>query len=363
MNQHKGIIGIFPVFSCIILAVGLMNHVMVIPALLLTAKRDAWISTIGVIVPYLLWVWLLYYIMKKTNQKPLIPWLQQHYGIIVSMGFRVFFIVYAAFISGLTLQETVVWTHMSYLPRTPTIVLSLALVVLCLTAVHYGFKSIAIASGILLPFVVLFGDFVMSSNLPKKEYGLLFPVFEDGMMPALKGGIYMGGGLVELVFILLIQHHLKSQVRLWSMWTLALFLIVLVAGPLTGAIAEFGPFEAAKLRFPAYEEWRLVQIGKYISHVDFLSIYQWLSGAVIRIALMLYTITELVAIKKKGMKIGWIIISGLLLVIIVEIPFSGMQYLTFMREVYFPTSLISVLCVSIVLFFLVLLVPKRGRVR
>ncbi len=107
MNNKLGAIGIIPSFCIIILAVGLMNHVMVIPPLLQAAKRDAWISVLASSAPFLIWTAILYYIMKKTNQQSLLPWLQQHYGRFVCVAFRLFFIVYLFFIIVLTLKDTV----------------------------------------------------------------------------------------------------------------------------------------------------------------------------------------------------------------------------------------------------------------
>jgi len=360
MNQQHGSIGIFLVYCIIILDVGLMNHVLVIPPLLQDAKRDAWLSGLGAIVPCLLWVCLLYYIMTRTKQQPLIPWLQQHYGSVVAWGFRLFFLVYVALISVLTLKETTTWTKVSYLPHTPTFVLTLSLVLLCLFAVHYGIRSIAISAGILLPFVVLFGDFVMSVNLPEKNYALLFPVMEHGLAPILKGSVYVGGGIAELMLILLLQHKLKAKIRLWSLWLLALFLIGLVMGPLTGAIAEFGPHVAAELRYPAFEEWRLVQIGKYISHVDFLSIYQWLAGAFIRISISIYILIELLPIQNQRKRTAWILMLGFLLVVAAELPISDMQYLQFLKHVYLPVSLTMVLFLSFFMSLLVLWAIRKG---
>jgi hypothetical protein len=94
MNHKPGALGILPTFSVIVLATGLMNHVIVIPPLLQEAKRDAWLSIALTLLPYLLWVSLLHTIMKRTGQQPIIPWLKQHYGSAVAGGFRAFFSIY-----------------------------------------------------------------------------------------------------------------------------------------------------------------------------------------------------------------------------------------------------------------------------
>jgi len=361
VNKTGIAIGIIPSFSIIALAVGLMNHVMVIPSLLQEAQRDAWLSVLAVILPYTIWTLLLYYIMKKTKQQQISSWLRENYGTAISIVFRAFFIAYLFSLMVMTVKDTVIWTHASYLPRTPQLVLSASLVLLCCSAAQAGLRSIAITSGILLPFVIVFGDFVMSTNLPKKHYSLLTPMMEHGVEPILKGCIYVGGGLIELIIILLFQHRLKTAIRPWSLCLLAIFLVILVFGPVTGAIAEFGPVEAAKLRYPAYEEWRLVQVGKYIRHVDFLSIYQWLSGAFVRISMSLFLLVELLpANQHKNIRHVWLTMLGIAMVVLVELPISDMQYAGFLKHIYLPLSLGLVVGVSLLLFIAVLVKNRTG---
>ncbi|WP_123040378.1 GerAB/ArcD/ProY family transporter [Cohnella candidum] len=354
MQSKQDAIGLIPVFSVIILAIGLMNHVMVLPPLLKEAGRDAWISVLSVIVPYLAWTAILFGIMRITNQQPIVAWLRARYGRAAGWTLRIVFILYLFVMCSLTLKDTVLWTQSSYLPRTPRIALSLSLMFLCGMAVHYGLRAIAVTSGILLPFVIVFGDFVMSANLPVKQYSLLSPILVRGWDPVLRGGLYIGGGLSELIVLLLIQHRLKKKVRLWSICVLALFLILLIFGPVTGAIAEFGPAEAAMLRYPAYEEWRLVRIGKYIRHVDFLSIYQWLSGAFVRISFTVYLLLDLLTFRQASKKgnLLWLAALCALTVILVELPISDMRYLAFLKHVYLPCSLWGATAVLAVLFVL-----------
>lgn len=346
-------IGIIPLYCITMLAVGLMNHVLVLPPLLRAAERDAWLSVAASTLPYLLWISMLYFIMKRTQQRHLLNWLKSHYGKAVSELFRVFFIIYLAVISIMTLRETAVWAHVSYLPRTPLLVLILSLAVVCMFAVRSGLRSIAYSSGILLPFVIIFGDFVMSANLPEKNYSILLPVMEKGWGPFLQGGIYIGSGLVELITLLLLQHNLKSKVKPWYLHLFGLSLVLLTLGPVIGAITEFGPVEAAKLRYPAYEEWRLVKIGKYITHVDFLSIYQWLAGAFVRISIAFYLLLDLLSIKNDNKRFLWIIVLSIVFTVAAALPYSDMHYLFFARKVYFPASLGLVLLMSFILMMLV----------
>ncbi|MBO1914435.1 GerAB/ArcD/ProY family transporter, partial [Microvirga sp. 3-52] len=106
-----------------------------------------------------------------------------------------------------------------------------------------------------------------------KNYELLQPFLEHGIQPILKTAVYPASGFVELLLFLFIQHKVKDRIR-WYHFVVMLFILMgLTMGPTIGAITEFGPIEAAKLRYPAYEEWGIGTIGRYIDHFDFLSIY------------------------------------------------------------------------------------------
>ncbi|MCD1257422.1 endospore germination permease [Paenibacillus athensensis] len=360
IGKSGAAIGTIPAFSIIILATGLMNHVMVIPPLLQAAHRDAWLSVLAIIPLYLVWTGILFIIMRRTNQQAFFPWLQTHCGKWISGAVRACFIVYLFLICTLTMKDTAMWTHTSYLPRTPQWILSVTLLMLCCYAAHAGLRSIAICAGILLPFVIVFGDFVLSANLPVKNYHLLFPVMEQGVQPLLQGTVYVGGGLVEIIILLLFQHQLKKKIPLWSLLLLAVFLVMLVFGPLTGAIAEFGPVEAAKLRYPAYEEWRLVSVGQYIRHLDFLSIYQWLSGAFVRISTALLLLVDLLSGGGSKRRMVWFCGLGLTLIALVELPISDMQYLQFMQSVYLPAALTVMTALLLLLFVLALIRGHKG---
>lgn len=356
-------LGVFPIFCIMMLGIGLMNHVMVLPPLLQEAKRDAWISVLASLPLYLVWIIILYFIMKRTRQQAIMLWLRERYGVFASRLIQIFFLVYLFAMAAITLKDTIMWTHGTYLPRTPELVLSLSLMSLCFGATRAGIRAIAYVAGILLPFVILFGDFVMSANLPRKDYKLLTPVLENGVSPVLYGCMYVGGGLVELLIILLLQHQLSRKMRFWPLALLGVFLVGLILGPVTGAIAEFGPVVAASLRYPAFEEWRLVKIGRYIQHVDFLSIYQWLSGAFIRISVTVSLMAELLTDGRASddrRNVIYAIGVCVILIALVSVPISDIQYLSFLRFVYLPASLVFATAMLIFLFALAF-IPKRVR--
>ncbi|MCM3494630.1 endospore germination permease [Paenibacillus sp. FSL M7-1455] len=336
--NHK--ISLLQGYMLILMAIGILNHVIIIPLLLTASKRDAWVSVLTVLAASPVWIVCLSYILKNMNGTPIKIWLYRHFGKLPANGMLVFFTFFMFVMGTISLRDTITWTIASYLPQTPAWALVLAGVACNLLAAYAGLRVIAIVTGILLPVVIVLGDFVMTANYKYKDYSLLFPVIEFGWEPVWKGVIYAAGGLLELICILFYQEHLTKRPRFGTLMFVNVLLAGLILGPLMGSIAVFGPAEAANQRYPAYEQWRLVQLGQYISHLDFFSIYQWLSGTFVRVSLALFIMVD---IWKPGKRLPWFILYGALMIVVVVLPLSDALFLDFLGSVFFPASVYAAL--------------------
>ncbi|GFN29802.1 hypothetical protein PCURB6_00620 [Paenibacillus curdlanolyticus] len=149
----------------------------------------------------------------------------------------------------------------------------------------------------------------MSANFSHKDYRFLLPIGEHGLHPIIDGALYSFSALAEIYMLLLFQSHQKGRMGRIGLTALIVFLVLLTLGPVMGTITEFGPVEGEKLSYPAFAQWRLVSIGRYIEHLDFLAIYQWLSGAFIRVSMTMYLVTELLSRSSKGRVWGIMVLS------------------------------------------------------
>jgi spore germination protein (amino acid permease) len=230
--------------------------------------------------------------------------------------------------------------------------ISLCFVAACYYSTVQGIRTIAIISSILLPAVSLLGFFVGIGNMPAKNYGLLKPILEYGITPALHGTVYVNAGIMEMVVLLFLSHHARGRMKLWHLIVILFSLIGIAIGPVTASIAEFGYHDAIGQRFPAFEQWRLLRIGRYIGHMDFLAIFQWLSGAFIRISLGLYLTIELLGINKinqrnkRNMGILFISLSMFLLTLI---PLTDIHFTEYLK-MYLIISLIGVAILTVAIF-------------
>lgn len=328
----------------IILSTGLINHVLLIPILLDAAGRDAWLSVLFATLPGMAWGTAVFATVRRVGDNRLQQFLNDRGLPLLAWFVLPILSAYVILMGTITMKDTMDWLELVYLPYTPKWTISLVFAFLCVVTARLGVRVIGIVGGVVLPFVGALGFFVMTANMPHKHYDLLLPLVESGWMPIARGGTYIMSGYTELILVLLLTHRLRRKPSVGSAVMLVVVLALLTAGPLIGAISEFGPSEAAKQRFPAYEQWRLVRIGRYIEHVDFFSLYQWLSGAWVRISLSVYLVADLFEARPHLARWTTFLLGGLLFAAGVA-PISPVVFRDFLAGIYFPASIVAALAV------------------
>lgn len=358
--KSTGQINFVQLFMIFSLMNGLASHVIVNPMVLDASGRDSWITAILSGVLFLMWILLIAWVMRRSGQQPWIDWLSARVGrpaawlLIAPVALNLYLI------GGTTVVHTATWHITNYLPFTPKLLIVCTLVLFCAALSLWGLSVIAVVSGILLPIVVGLGIFVSTANIQMKDYSLLRPVLERGIGPVMDGMVYTGAGFIELIAIMLLQHRLRKKVKTWQLLSYGLFSTMISLGPLIGAITEFGPAEAMRQMTSPYEQWRLVQVGKYIEHLDFLSIFQWLSGACIRISLSVYLLAELVPKGRKRLR-SFVVLAVMASYAVASlVSFNEYTIYIWMSRYYMPISLAVLLPLSL-LWVAASLLPERGR--
>ncbi|MEC1524561.1 endospore germination permease [Neobacillus niacini] len=338
----------------LILFIGISNHVLIMPHLLATGKRDAWVCVLVSYVFLLFWGFILFLIMKKNQQRlSLFKWIKGRAGRTMSALFISLLTVYVFAISAISFYDLIQSINIYFLPRTPAFIVMLPFLLICAWSAYSGLKSIVYVSAVLLPFVWVLGIFVALFTMRSKDYSYLFPILADGYHPVVKGTIIILGGSTDLLVLLLLQHHVKKSFTLLNLFILITILVGLILGPTMGSLSSFGPAVASDMRFPAFEQWRLITLGEYISHVDFLAVFQFLSGELIRVSLGLFLLADMVRdLPTASSKKHVFTVSTLLLGLITIIPLSDIWVQTIVGRYFYPTALISAVLISLALLII-----------
>lgn len=349
--------GRLSVITSLILSVGLVNHVIILPILLGTAGRDAWISVLLAGSFMLILLLPLATVLRDLGLQPFPAWLKDKGGSFSKSLILTVVVGYLLMEAIVTTVDVLTWTNSTHLPDTPPLVTSIVFVLLCIAAVLVGMQAIVYMSCIALPVVSGLGVFVASGNANRKDYAQLLPLMEHGWAPVLRGAIISGSGLTEIVLFMLLQIYANKPFRPVHLYATGLFIIMLSVGPTVAAICEFGVYESGIMRFPAFSQWRILRVGRYIEHLDFFAIYQWISGALIRISLALSILLELSGIQKRKAKLVALIAVGIVLVVLTVYPFGDSNQYLFYKAIR-PFAFATLIGVLIYVWALAL--RKRG---
>ncbi|MBK5481540.1 endospore germination permease [Peribacillus sp. TH16] len=357
----NGKISIVQLSLIVMTAIGLKNHVTILPHLLPAAKRDAWISVLFAFGLILIWCLLLFYIHKATGQANIFVWVEKNIGKVPGRILSITVSLFFTSLAAVSLKEMVVWTEVSYLPVTPPIFEIILFTGLCLFLASTNIQTIAIVNTFVLSAVILFGFFVAITNIQFKNYSLLQPILEHGWSPVFAGIIYPLSGLIELIVFLCLQQKVHGKIK-FKVFVINTFILTwLILGPLIGSITEFGPIEASRQKYPAFEQWGLVTLGRFIEHLDFLSIYQWLTGAFIRVSFFLFLSLEVLSIKNKRNKTKLLIIYSAILIVSNSFSFSDVILYDIIKTFIMPITFWFFLAVSILLSIFVFFSNRRKR--
>lgn len=359
MDFQRGNISIWLAISTIILSTGLVSHVMALPVILNVAGRDSWVSVLIAAPFFIFWIYIYFRVIHKLDGRSFIDFLDQHWGKIATWCMKIVFACILFFNALYTVIDTMMWTNSTYLQQTPIAAISLVMLLLCFGMAISGLQSIAVVSSILLPLVTFLGYFVSFSNTKYKDMSLLFPIFDHGYTPAIHGSFYVLSSLMDIWIMILFAHHIKKKFTKIQLLLLALFFLMIVIGPITGGITEFGPTEAIKQRHTTFDQWKILSLGELMQHVDFLSIYQWLSGSIIRTAISLYLMIEVFQFKKNKQRTILLSILSVILFGLLFLRWREDLMLHMLQNIYFPLLASFVLVLTFAIIFTQWIVQRK----
>ena len=353
-------ISIFQLFCIITLSTGVSNHSLLVPLLLHAGMRDTWLGVSLTLLLLVLPVCLLFHkLLRQAEPGGLTGLLATRYGRFATVAVKAPFFIFAYGFMFIALKETMTWINVTYLPRTPPLLLAFAIILLCAFIALSGLRTLAIMSGLLLPLVVALGIFVTVVTMQYVDFSILFPLFTQGVRPSANSAAYAATGLMELVFLLVVSRYVKQPFKRWHVIAFGAVIIGLTVVPVAAVISIFGPFEAADLRYPTFEQWRMGMRGKFITRLDSFSVYQWISGVVVRIQFYLLIMVELLPSSRPLHRPAAVLLIGGSIIALAALPLNDVMLFDMMYRYFFPGWL--GICAALALALLVVTRPLARR--
>lgn len=268
----------------------------------LLARQDAWMSNIIALAGGLLSAWLWVTLSSRFPGKTL---------------FQVFLIIFGRYF-GLIMAAYYIWGWFNFacdtlreisgllvagfMPRTPIVAFIIVFALLSTYIAHNRIENIGRVSLMIIPFII--GIVVILFILSASEMNLvnLTPVFENGIVPVVKGSLAPMLWFVQVIEISVLLPFLdKSRGVLWTCsksLLISFFVFELIAFEV---MAILGPSLSAHTLAPVLYGARMIHLAGFLERTELLIMVVWIAGSIIKIALYQWTVS-LGAAQLIGMK-------------------------------------------------------------
>lgn len=266
--------------------------ILTLPGLMaMFAKQDAWISVIPSTSTGLLSIWVMILLAKRYPGLTIIEYSQKILGKWLGTCLGLYYIYYWFMsISVMTIQHTF-FIKTLLLPRSPSIVGSMTLLILCGLAVYMGIEVIGRCSEFLTPLKLVFLIPLLILTIGASDPQQLKPILADGFLPVLQGAILPAGAYMNQLFILgwLLPYLNKPKkalkVSLFALLSIFIFIFmvvlstIMVLGSLTG-----------QLNYSYLSVMQYIGIEGSFERLEAIAVMIWVIGSFVKVSVSLFII-------------------------------------------------------------------------
>lgn len=265
--------------------------ILVVPSFMeKISKQDTWITIFPAVLIGALNVWVMIILSNRYPGQTIIQYSSQILGKCPGKFLGFYFLYYWINFDFIILNQHVQFINTVFLMRTPSIVVSLTLALLCGIAVYMGIESIArcneylslLIFALLIPLLLLM--------LAESDLERLRPVMSKGIVPVLQASIFPVAYLGQFVILGWLLPYLNQPKKAAKVSFISLFIVSgLFCITVLPLIMIFGPL-TRKLAFPILSVIQYIGIKGSFERLEALAVAIWVMGCFIKVSLTFFII-------------------------------------------------------------------------
>lgn len=339
------------------------GSVLVISAVIASvARQDAWIVALLTPVFGIPVIWIYWFLGNQYSGMTFIGIIKKIFGKWIGLSVAAAFVFFC-----FTTASRVVWYVSNFvrtqaMPETPIYVIDLLFLTAIVIAVLYGIETIARASELFIYFASLLFFSAMALVLPNARIENLQPVFEKGIIPVLKGSVFLSCFItfpsITLMMIYPVNINNISEAKkpllkgyLWA--SFMVFVTILMS------ILVLGSAITAKYQYPTYLLVKEINVGTIFTRLEFLIIASWIVTELVIGILFFYAgvagLSELLKLKDHKVIVMPL---GLIILVMSEVAFPDLLYEKNWNSLIWPPYVITYGLILPVLLILVFFIKK-----
>jgi len=323
------------------------GHMLLLVPMFDGAGRDSWIAILFTVPIGLFYGFILYRLHRLHPDQSLVQILSSAFGKIIGKTLTSGWIAYLLFMLVTSFYALFDFIQIYFLPETPRWVLGVSFYIIVFYALFLGVESITRFCEPLLLLIFISGSSIGIATLNRKDYDLLFPIFEQGFSQLWQGmflTIALFGELSILLMIGLKKDYKKSRSFLFTNMVIIFLVTLMFLGTTTSSLAIFGVEFASNLTYPAQSIVRLVSFG-FIERFDIYGIAVMVVGSIVRVSIFQWGLRKSVQQwmgLEKGNWVIYLLITCFIFYGAMKLIDTHTNFMLFFSRFYVWTAVISV---------------------
>jgi spore germination protein KB len=293
VKVEKDQVGIREFFAIVVFMIGTKATDMTPTTLFEKTQNASWMVMIGSFLIILPSIIILNLLLKKYQNKNLMEITQAAFGkpIAFIIGFILFFTILMN-----TSLETRSYTDqlitMNF-PKTPTFILYLLFLLICLWGAKKGWESIGSVAWMVFPYITIALAMLIFLLAKDNVFHRIFPLFGPGKWVIVKSSfqyvsIYGDAMVIAMMYPFVKDHKTYTKGLFGALVYTVLIMAVLY---LTYALL-FDYRSVEKITYPFNEAIRLVSIGRTITNIETFFLTFWLLSVIVKFSVYIYLVSK-----------------------------------------------------------------------
>lgn len=265
--------------------------ILVVPSLMeKIAKQDAWFTIFPAFFIGALNVWVMLELSKRYPGQTIIQYSSQILGKWLGKLLGFYFLYYWINFDFIIINQHIQFINTIFLMRTPALVVSLTLAILCGIAVYMGIESIARCNEYLALFIFALLIPLLLLMLAESDPQLLRPVMGNGIVRILQASVFPIAYIGQFMILGWLLPYLNQPKKAAKVSFISLSIVSgLFCITVLPLIMVFGPL-TRKLAFPVLSVIQYIGIKGSFERLEALAVAIWVMGCFVKVSLTFFII-------------------------------------------------------------------------
>lgn len=253
------------------------------------AGNAAWYMTLFSCAVSLIFFLLLCQLMKRFPENNITEIFELVLGKFIGKALSIVFVAYFLFYNGSTLREFLEMIKAYNLPHTPTSLIMLTFLAVCMIGVIKGLESIIRVSYVVFYFVIFGILFLYLLGTQNYNAGYLFPLGGYGVVNTMKVGVMRSSAYAEIFWLAILAKSVHGYRNFKKIGVLSLIISgVIISLSLLCYVLTFGYNLGQESLSGIFQLSRQIYFNRFLQRVESVFLFTWVISSLVTITLSLY---------------------------------------------------------------------------